>query len=230
MIRNTKYAIRNTQYDWKALARAILGRLNQPLASRRLRWYLQQTPPPYRVQVGSGLVQREGWLNTDIGHRARYWLDIGRPLPFPTGSVSYLFSEHVVEHVAPDVVTSFLHEAYRVLAPGGVLRILTPDAEATAREYVARSALTFALVDRARRLGYRSLSPVDTLNLTFHANGHVYIWDEESLRAALHSAGFERIQRWQVGASDFPELAMMDGHFAADDPAIAFTLVLEATR
>lgn len=207
-----------------------VGRANQPLATRRLLRYLRATPPPYQVQVGSGLVQRAGWLNTDIGPHARYWLDMGRPFPFPDASVSRLFSEHVVEHVTPDIVHRFLREAYRVLTPDGILRLLTPDAEAHAREYLARSPLADALVQRAARLGYYSRFPVDILNLTFHANGHRYIWDEASLRAALQAAGFTRVERRAVGDSQDPALAAMDGHFAPDDPAIPMTLVLEARR
>lgn len=215
---------------WKPFARSILGAVNQPIARARLARYLQANPPPYRVQVGSGLVQRPGWLNTDIGPRAHYWLDLGQPFPFADGSVTRLFAEHVIEHVPPQMVERFLGEAYRVLSPGGLLRLLTPDAESHAREYLARSLAADALVQRAARLGYYSRTPVDILNLTFYQNGHCYIWDEDSLRAALRRAGFTHIERRQVGDSADPDMAAMDGHFAPGDPAIPFTLVVEALK
>ena len=214
----------------RALARAVASQVNKPLATRRLRQYRRAHQPPYRVQVGSGLVQRPGWLNTDIGPAARFWLDIGAPLPFPDHSVEYLFSEHVIEHVDPAVVARFLREAYRVLAPGGVIRTLTPDPEGLAREYLARSDLARAVVQRGAAAGYRSRYPVDLLNVVFYENGHCYLWDEESLTAALREAGFQRITRQQYGVSPHPELAAMDGHLKPDDPAIPFVLVLEATR
>jgi SAM-dependent methyltransferase len=216
--------------SWKPVAREIAGRLNRPIATRRLARYLAANPPPYRLQIGSGLVQRPGWLNTDIGHRARYWLDMGEPFPFPDGSVTRLFSEHVVEHVPPQVVVRFLREAYRVLASDGILRILTPDAEAHARVYLERTPQVTALLQRNAALGYWSRYPVDILNLTFHENGHLYIWDEGSLTDVLRGAGFSHIQRRRVGESDDPEMAAMDGHFAPNDPAIDFTLVMEARR
>lgn len=214
--------------SWKSLARQAAGAVNRPIARRRLARYLQVNPPPYKVQIGSGLVRRAGWLNTDIGPRAQYWLDMGEPFPFPNSSVTRLFSEHVVEHVTPDVVEHFLREAHRVLAPTGLLRILTPDAESLAREYIARSDRALALVQRNAVLGFRSQYPVDNLNLVFHANGHRYVWDEESLTDALRQAGFRQVRRRRVGDSNDPDLAAMDGHFKADDPAIDFTLVLEA--
>lgn len=212
----------------KAYARTVLGGINRPAAGYRLRRYLRAHPPPYRLQVGSGTVARAGWLNTDIGHRTRYWLDIGRPFPFPNGSVTRVFSEHVVEHVSPAVVANFLRETRRVLTADGILRILTPDAEATARAYADRSPAAYDLMHRAARLGYDSRHLVDILNLTFRANGHVYLWDEASLKVALAAAGFSSIERRQVGESADPELAAMDGHFAPGDPAIPFTLVIEA--
>ncbi len=212
----------------KAVGRAVLGEINRPAASYRLRRYLRAHPPPYRLQVGSGTVERAGWLNTDIGPRARYWLDIGHQFPFPDGSVSRVFAEHVVEHVPPAVVASFLRETRRILSADGILRILTPDAEATARAYADRSPAAYDLMRRAARLGYPSHHLVDILNLTFHANGHVYIWDEASLRGVLTDAGFSRVERCRVGESADPELAAMDGHFAPGDPAIPFTLALEA--
>ena len=214
----------------RSLARELAGRLNRPLATRRLRQYLRDHQPPYRVQVGSGLVQRPGWLNTDIGPRARYWLDMGARLPFPDGSVQYLFSEHVIEHVDPAVVAHFLREAYRVLAPGGVVRTLTPDPEGLAREYLARSDAARAMVRRSASVGYRSRYPVDVLNVVFYENGHCYLWDEESLTAELRRAGFQQVSRQQYRVSPHPDLAAMDGHLSADDPAIPFVLVLEATR
>lgn len=214
----------------RSLARQALSRLNQPLATRRLKTYLQRHAPPYRLQVGSGLVHRPGWLNTDIGPRAVYWLDIGQPFPLPAASVQYIFSEHVVEHVPPEVVARFLREAYRVLAPGGVIRTLTPDPEALAREYLARSDLAQTIVQRSASVGYRSQYPIDLLNVVFYENGHCHLWDAESLSALLREAGFQQIEQMRYGVSAHPALAAMDGHFKPDDPAIPFVLVLEATR
>ena len=214
----------------RALARQAASRVNQPLATRRLQRYLRDHQPPYRVQVGSGLVQRPGWLNTDIGPAARFWLDMGARLAFPDQSVQYLFSEHVIEHVDPRVVAHFLREAYRVLAPGGVIRTLTPDPEGLARHYLARSDAAQALLERGAAVGYRSRYPIDVLNTVFYETGHCHLWDEESLTAELRAAGFQHIARQQCGGSPHPELAAMDGHLQEGDPAIPFVLVIEAIR
>lgn len=48
-------------------------------------------------------------------------------LPFETDSVDNIFCSHVIEHVEYDAVERFILDAYRVLKPGGVLRITCPD-------------------------------------------------------------------------------------------------------
>ena len=50
-------------------------------------------------------------------------------LPFVNGSLQMVYSEHMLEHMLPIAGggVTFLREAWRVLAPGGLLRIVTPD-------------------------------------------------------------------------------------------------------
>jgi predicted SAM-dependent methyltransferase len=50
-------------------------------------------------------------------------------LPFAAESVTLIYSEHMLEHLPAHTGARVLREAYRVLAPGGVLRIATPDLE-----------------------------------------------------------------------------------------------------
>jgi SAM-dependent methyltransferase len=50
-------------------------------------------------------------------------------LPFADGVVDNIYISHVIEHVETEYVEKFISEAFRVLAPGGVLRIVCPDAE-----------------------------------------------------------------------------------------------------
>lgn len=57
------------------------------------------------------------------------YMDLTRPLPFANGSLSAVFSAHVFEHLFPDEIERLSHEIARVLAPGGVCRIVVPDME-----------------------------------------------------------------------------------------------------
>jgi predicted SAM-dependent methyltransferase len=51
------------------------------------------------------------------------------PLPVPDGVAEAVYSSHTLEHVTNAAVVNCLREAYRVLKPGGYLRITSPDIE-----------------------------------------------------------------------------------------------------
>src|SRR5688572_3091577 len=84
--------------------------------------------PVRKLQIGAGSSRLRGWLNTDIepGEGLAY-LDATKRFPFEDGSLHYIFSEHVIEHLTYDEGKAMVAEAFRVLAPGGKMRISTPD-------------------------------------------------------------------------------------------------------
>jgi len=71
-------------------------------------------------------------------------------IPFPEDSVDVVYHSHVLEHLDRDVATKFLIEAKRVLKPGGVQRIVVPDLERLAKQYVDHIAISEHNPDEAR--------------------------------------------------------------------------------
>ncbi len=53
--------------------------------------------------------------------------DLCHPLPIPDGSIDAIQSEDVFEHIAFNVLPEILKEMFRILRPGGLLRISVPD-------------------------------------------------------------------------------------------------------
>jgi hypothetical protein len=49
-----------------------------------------------------------------------------------------VYSSHFLEHIPFNQVPSFLKECYRVLKPGGVIRLVLPDFEEMCREYLTQ--------------------------------------------------------------------------------------------
>lgn len=105
--------------------------------SRSLRESAHRSDGLVNLNVGSGRRSIPGFIDLDLPS-AWYHRDRGRRftaydmsrdlLPFADGMVDNIYCSHVIEHVTDETAGRFLSEASRVLRPGGVLRIATPDA------------------------------------------------------------------------------------------------------
>jgi predicted SAM-dependent methyltransferase len=102
------------------------------------------------VNVGCGQQAHPAWCNLDLAACAPGVIehDLRRGLPFADGSCDAVYHSHVLEHLPPDEAQQLLAECFRVLKPGGTLRIVVPDLEGIARQYL--SALEAAAGDPAR--------------------------------------------------------------------------------
>ena len=118
-------------------------------------------------------------------------------LPFRDGSVQLIYSEHMLEHMLPsEGGVNFLREAYRVLAPGGLLRLVTPDVDKYACAFVDRSGGENFLEKHAARF-----QPMETkllgmppsratvLNNIFRNYGHQWVYNFDELKRAARAAG-----------------------------------------
>lgn len=91
------------------------------------------------VNVGCGTMFHPAWINLDVvplAPEVRAY-DVRRGLPFADATVDMVYHSHVLEHLEPSAAEAFLGECFRVLRPGGVLRVVVPDLEQLARAYVA---------------------------------------------------------------------------------------------
>jgi SAM-dependent methyltransferase len=53
--------------------------------------------------------------------------DATQPFPFADGSFDWIFCEHTIEHLKPLAALALLRELRRLIKPGGVVRMSTPD-------------------------------------------------------------------------------------------------------
>jgi SAM-dependent methyltransferase len=92
--------------------------------------YLASSPVK-KLQVGAGTNFLRGWLNTDYEPITDgvIFLDARQPFPFKDGVFDYVFSEHMLEHIPYKEGIFMMKELFRVLKPGGKVRIATPDIE-----------------------------------------------------------------------------------------------------
>lgn len=79
-----------------------------------------------------------GWTNLDFHSHDQSVVrhNLLERFPFQDSTFDAVYSSHVLEHFPPSGGNFLLRESFRVLKPGGIIRIVVPDLESTCREYV----------------------------------------------------------------------------------------------
>lgn len=157
------------------------------------------------INIGNGPFKHDGWLNVDCSISFKQDVvacDLRRKWPLRSGSAKYIFSEHVFEHFGyPDEIGHILKECHRILKPGGVLRVIVPNAERYLRAYADDDE---AFV---REVGGESASKLSVVNVMMRENGfHKYAYDYGELERVLKSAGFGSVSPSSLRASRHAEL------------------------
>ncbi|MBF0214330.1 MAG: methyltransferase domain-containing protein [Magnetococcales bacterium] len=174
-------------------------------------------PPVTGLHCGCGANWKQGWLNTDsetfVGnnqietapdglyapfgyeHCDFYYLqhDATRPFPIPDSLFGHCYSEHFIEHLTRDQGVFFLQEMHRLLQPGGVLRISTPDLHANLALFSQEDPATFAqqvALLEGRVPAHFIRNRAFMVNQMFYFWGHQWIYDFEDLALLLEQAGF----------------------------------------
>lgn len=156
-----------------------------------------------KLHLGCGRSHIPGWINVDV-FPAPLAMNMLWRTPFAADSACYVFASHVLEHLFyPRDVSAFLSEVRRVLAPGGVLRIVVPDIESCIEAYSSKDRTFFA----SRRETW-SWWPQNATRLedflayagagaepAYLFESHKYGYDLETLTKVLSEAGFVGVER-----------------------------------
>ncbi len=71
-----------------------------------------------------------------IRHYKIEYADATKKIPLKDNSVEILYSSHMLEHLDRDEVKLFLKEAWYVLKPGGIIRLVVLNLEKLVKEYL----------------------------------------------------------------------------------------------
>ncbi|WP_038029196.1 class I SAM-dependent methyltransferase [Thermonema rossianum] len=90
------------------------------------------------LNLGCGYRYHPDWVNIDFVSTGPGVLahDLRKGIPFPDNHFDVVYHSHVLEHFPKEEAAGFLRECYRVLKPGGILRVAVPDLEQIVREYL----------------------------------------------------------------------------------------------
>ena len=171
-----------------------------------------------KLHVGCGHNILDGWLNADIApaHPGVLYLDATAPFPIASASFDYIYSEHVIQHFPFRAGLVMLSECCRILKPGGVLRLSTPNLLRLASLVTERDGAAQTEYTRLVREKYipenTARLPAFVVNNFFWDFTHQFVHDPESLRHGLQRAGFTTITSVEIGASADPNLASLEHH------------------
>lgn len=90
------------------------------------------------LACGDIFVTSELWDNCDFAPKSK---DVKRVnllngLPYGDNTFDIVYSSHYIEHIPKSELSNFLQECNRVLKPNGLIRLVLPNFENIAREYV----------------------------------------------------------------------------------------------
>jgi predicted SAM-dependent methyltransferase len=191
-----------------------------------------------KLQIGAGPTILSGWLSTDINpdHPKAVYLDATKVFPFEDNTFNYIFCEHMIEHVPYNSGLSMLKECRRVLKPGGIMRITTPDLEVLIGLYLQNgNPLNERYIEWITDTFLSDISVYKAsfvINNAFHAWGHKFLYDGDLLAMTMQKTGFTNIKRYSPGQSNDENLKGIETHGknANEDEMVRFeTMFFEGT-
>lgn len=157
----------------------------------------------HKLHVGCGKNYLNGWINADVVVGSDMIVFMQKKIPLRDNTLNRLYSEHVIEHVPLETGVFFLREAYRVLAPGGVIRIATPDLDDLVDGYM-NSWKRFDWVNWPEHSFIKSRAQM--INIAFRWWGHQHLYNKEELVRALTEAGFNHYKFVEFNQSEFTDM------------------------
>jgi methyltransferase family protein len=193
----------------------------QWLISSVLRWtglFRPEVAAGAYLNVGCGPNIRQGFVNIDYNWKPGVDIccDIGAGLPVRAGGAGGIFTEHCLEHLSLDVARKFLTECHRVLAPGGMIRIIVPDLEMYGRAYVEALDGKSPTLPNEYFVNHMAINrPVALINELFYGPTHRFMYDFATLAEVLREAGFGEITKCSFGQGVDEKLLIDDkGHIS----------------
>lgn len=179
------------------------------------------------LNVGCWTDIAEGWLNIDASFYVKLskipvvgstilsalkapqfpssvcYGDMVKGLNLQPESCQLIFASHVLEHLSLEDFDRALNNLYVYLKSGGTLRIIVPNLEAYAKNYLKTLSVPEKSSQAADKfmnisfLGYKSSRRTiyHRLQEVLSNSRHQWMWDEPSLKTALEKHGFKDIKR-----------------------------------
>jgi len=131
-----------------------------------------------------------------------FFADAKKKIPLPNDSAECIYTSHMIEHLSREESISFLNEAFRVLEPGGILRISVPDLKLAVNSYIQTQD-----ADNFMEKILLAPPPINTIKekISLFFTGyrqHQWMYDEKSLSKLIKKVGFRKILICKAGETN----------------------------
>jgi len=129
--------------------------------------------------------------------------DLTKPLPYKDGTVDLVFHEHFIEHLKKEDGYAFLKECYRLLKPGGVMRVGWPDIARLIRAYALRDKKYYDYIGPRVHGGMKLDMWDELIPDFFYSWDHQYGYTRKHMKALLLEIGFSKVTQKKFQQSDY---------------------------
>ena len=193
-----------------------------------------------KLNLGCGSVRPIGWINTDSSLNANIqkipfigkqiakifnpveyesenfvYMNLNKRWNFANDSIDIVYASHLFEHLTLKSADLFLKEAYRVLKPGGVIRVVVPDLFKICKKYISEyeqnsfeeESTKFIMwaINMHREGQYGNVGFFKKLILEWqgYPHQHKFMYDEKSLAKKFEEYSFKNILSLTYGKSEY---------------------------
>ncbi|MBN8704487.1 MAG: methyltransferase domain-containing protein [Bacteroidetes bacterium] len=183
----TNFSFRRSIFDYAKVQYLISG------LRRNSKFQLTDFGGTEYLNVGCGANIYKHFLNLDWQWRPGVNLcwDLLKGIPLKENSFIGIFTEHCLEHLPFTKIPYIFSEFYRILKPGGRIRIVVPDGQLYMEIYNNRlngGEQKFPYEDN-----FNNKTPAMYVNEVFRDHGHLFCYDFQTMKLLLESAGFHTV-------------------------------------
>jgi SAM-dependent methyltransferase len=195
--------------------------------SRRVNWLLNKPKLPKLndnkrfIHLGCGRINHPDFINVDLClyPHVHYLRDIKDLTIFPDSFADLIYVSHCLEHIPHPKVASVLMEWWRVLKPGGILRLSVPDFDTMVQIYEENEKDLDLIIGPL--MGAQD----------FSQDFHYICFNEKTLSRHLLNAGFFEVRKWIHGSGPYTSLPDWSGRcFEINGKTYNISLNLEGIK
>jgi len=157
------------------------------------------------LELGSGNNPQMDFIHLDVNADAPHLemcADISDGIPLPNNCVTKLIANHVIEHISWRKINFFLQELERILVPGGIILLRTPDIGFIVDAYLKKRIYPELKDDEEFiKKQFGKITPIIWTILKLYSsqdyasNLHRSIYNFEILKKLLQKHGFVKIKK-----------------------------------